>query len=182
MGSTSSVRKFNSSLDAVVQLEGLDSDSVVASNSSKDGVYIAYRLKDGRVIALVGLVERYRTPNGTETSVKVMDEVWGPYYTGASAKVLKALTSTDDPTANKWREACRERLARAAEVRVKAASFKEGTEVVFTRQITFRGAGTIAVGERARVLKVTRGSMTLSGRFLFRLNTKTAASALALLE
>ncbi len=113
MGYLSSTKPFKNALEAAIELGGLEPESIVASSVKKsvncdaimvDGkwveipqseVYVAYRSGD-RVSALVCLVEKHPR-NGT--SVKVMGECEGPYYYGASKKVLKALTGPD----TEWR-------------------------------------------------------------------------------
>ena len=113
MGYLSSNKPFKTALEAAIELGGLETESIVASSVKKSvncdtimvegkwveipqsEVYVAYREGD-RVSALVCLVEKHPR-NGT--SVKVMAECEGPYYYGASKKVLKALNGPD----TEWR-------------------------------------------------------------------------------
>lgn len=89
-------------------LDGTDMSRVVASNSigtmRKGEVYLALRLKDESVIGVVILCE--------DGMVKSMSDAMGPYYYGASAKVLDALSPTTDECALRWRAACRGTEAR----------------------------------------------------------------------
>lgn len=56
----------------------------------------------GAVVCIVCLIEHQRG----EIGLKFMDESMGPYYFGAPAHVLAALTPTDCQTANEWRAKC----------------------------------------------------------------------------
>lgn len=78
--------------------------AILRSEVVGDTYYAAGRLTDGRVIALVTLIDG--------AGWKTMDESEGPYRTDCPAAILDMLT---DPPPNEyarnWREACRATLA-----------------------------------------------------------------------
>lgn len=76
---------------------------IVASRMVGNEVYAAVRLKDergawGKVVGVVGVIDGL--------GYKLMAEEEGPYYYGAPAEVLAALSPTDSPWAQKWRDRC----------------------------------------------------------------------------
>jgi hypothetical protein len=66
--------------------------------------YLAIRdNRSGAVSAVMVLIDRGRD----EMGLKVIEEEMGPFYYRAPARVLDALTPTDNETAQRWRAACR---------------------------------------------------------------------------
>lgn len=83
---------------------------VLAHNISGKVLYAAIRGSNGDVYALVVLHQKVK--EGTSNfAYKDMSEDMGPYYYGASAKVLDALSPTTNIYAIKWREQCRKHIA-----------------------------------------------------------------------
>lgn len=70
---------------------------IVASAMVAGNVYAAVRVGD-KVVGVVGVIEGL--------GYKLMAEEEGPYYYGAPAEVLAALSPTDDPWCLKWRAKC----------------------------------------------------------------------------
>lgn len=121
---------------------------IVASGSANDGYesafYAAVRDDDGEVWAFVALTSR----GGGGYGYKEMEESMGPCAVHAPARVLRALTPTDNEAANDWREACWKNIA--AEPPVKA-----GARVRFETPIEFANGAkhdvlTLQDAKRAR--------------------------------
>jgi hypothetical protein len=97
--------------------------------------YAAVREPEGEVWAFVALMRNYG-PGGY--GYKEMSEHMGPAECRAPAKVLDALTSTENEYANVWREACRANLEReAAKPRV-----RKGDTIKFTPPLAFQDGAT----------------------------------------
>lgn len=167
MGWTCTQSHGRSALDHVCAVEGIDRERLVAHNTGPGGrtLYIAYRCPwpDGRVdvVGIVVLVDR-RKDDGVWT--KVMEETMGPYYYGASAKVLDALTPTASAEANAWRTKCREALADRAAQRERAKAFVVGAVITVTREIKLSGGSrSIHAGSRCRIVAVMRGGGLVIG-------------------
>lgn len=64
--------------------------------------YIAYTSNTGGTECMVVITERH----GGELRFKDMHEECGPYYYGASQKLINMLAPTYDPYALNWRETC----------------------------------------------------------------------------
>lgn len=90
------------------------SDIEIAAIAVSGGAgYVAIRDRaTGEVSAIVVLYDRDRARG--EIGFKVIGEDQGPYYYGAPARVLKALSPTTDPRAIEWREACKARNEKIA--------------------------------------------------------------------
>lgn len=65
----------------------------------------------------------------------------GEGYYDAPARVLDALTPTDDPDVNAWRQACRDRLVRVAEVKARVAALRPGSVIRFQHELSFGSHG-----------------------------------------
>ena len=154
MGWTSTYQKFSSKLDAACALEGFKPERVVASNVDKSGVYLAYRLDDGRVIGCVCLIETKKENGQIETAAKAISETSVPFHYGASAKVLAALSPTTDENALLWREECHKRASRKASITV-------GDTFKVKVGMPFKGDRCIAIGEVARVCEVKRTKIVM---------------------
>jgi len=154
MGWTGTYQKFSSKLEAACALEGFKPERVVASNVDKDGVYLAYRLDDGRVIGCVCLIETHKQGDRVETCAKSMSETSHPFYFGASAKVLAALSPTTNEEALRWREKCRAQQSRKTSIRV-------GDVFAVKVAITFKRGRGIEVGAFASVCEVKRTKVVL---------------------
>lgn len=94
---------------------GGESRTIVASSTIKNVYYAAVRENagpdEGQVFAAVILITR--APNSYYNfGWKSQTEHMGPYSAHAPAKVLDALTETDDTYALEWRAACRANLAK----------------------------------------------------------------------
>lgn len=79
-----------------------------------------------------------RTRDYFNITYKEMSDACGPGDFGAPAAVLDALTPTSDDSANEWRQACRERLAKRAAAR----KVKAGTVIAFERPFEFSNGGS----------------------------------------
>jgi hypothetical protein len=154
MGWTGTYQKFSSKLEAACALEGFKPENVVASNVDKDGVYLAYRFDDGRVVGCVCLIETHKEGDRIETCAKAMSEDMWPFYYGASAKVLAALSPTTNENALRWRDGCRKRAA------VKS-SIKVGDVFTVKTTMSFNRGRSIEVGERASVCEVKRTKVVM---------------------
>lgn len=105
---------------------------IVASGMDGSTFYAAVRQKDsGEVWALVVLTQR--SSGYYNFSYKEMSESMGPNEVGAPAKVLDALTPTEDQYALEWRQECREQLAK----RAAAKKVKAGTVIEFEQPVKF---------------------------------------------
>lgn len=113
-------------------LADLYPSTIIRETARKDGViYVAASnaREPDKVFALVMPFSRY----GDEFIVKEQDEGMGPYDASAPAKILDLLTPTDSEYANRWRESCRENLAK----REAAKKVKRGDKVRFAAPLTF---------------------------------------------
>lgn len=110
--------------------------TIVASSTIKGCYYAAVRDNTtGEVWAAV--IPFTRSPRGYYNFCwKSMDETFGPGYHDAPAKVLDALTETDNKYANAWRAACRKSLVR------KQKTLEPGTVVQLANPLTFWVGGT----------------------------------------
>jgi len=80
----------------------------VATNRKGNVIYAALRKNDKPEIVFAGIF-LLRTSDGM-LGIKGMGEDAGPYYYGASKRVLDALTETATTTAREWRDRCRKEL------------------------------------------------------------------------
>lgn len=126
MGWTSFRPEPGQTTDEIMRAE-VDSDrhEIVASATARDAWYAALRERSGEVWAMVVLVRRSRN----EFCYKDMTETMGPNACDAPAKVLDALTPTENANALTWRAKCRERLARPKP--------KRGDRIRFPGQLRF---------------------------------------------
>jgi hypothetical protein len=83
-----------------------------------------------------------------------MSEDMGPYYFGASAKVLAALSPTTNEEASRWREKCRARLSCKTSIKV-------GDVFAVKVAITFKGKRGVEVGTFASVCEVKRTKVVM---------------------
>ena len=105
MGWTSFAHKGRSNME--ILRDEFNDLNIVEKSETKDCVYFAVKSKKtGEVFTAVIPVER----SGGDFSFKVMSEDMGPYYYGASRKVLDALTPTDMGYSKKWRAECRKQM------------------------------------------------------------------------
>lgn len=105
MGSTSTYRpKGISHRDFFHQAVLYPEWKILADNTSGNVYYAAVQKDD----IIFGLVCHFNwSPNASENFwYKAMDETQGPYFYGASEKVIKLLTPTDHEYANEWRLGC----------------------------------------------------------------------------
>lgn len=170
MGWWGTHKDYNSKLEAVIDNGGFKAERIVASNTDSDGVYLAYRCDNNEIIGVVCLVRR----QDGATMVKTMDETMGPYYYGASRKVLDVLTPTTSTEAQTWRDKCRAALVRKGEIREKTKALKVGSEYRVTRPIKLTSGRTIEEGKTVRVLEVGRTNAVFEadGWFRFKLRVK----------
>ena len=82
----------------------------VATNRKGNVIYAALRKNDKPEIVFAGIF-LLETRNGM-LGVKAMGEDDGPYYYGASKRVLDALTEPVTDLARDWRDKCRRELAK----------------------------------------------------------------------
>src|SRR5690606_19359623 len=87
----------------------------------------------GTVWAMVCLISRKRSPDEYfNFTYKPMEETEGPYYHDAPERILDILSPTDHEYAVKWRERCRERLAKKKAIKVGV-----GDKIRFEHPISF---------------------------------------------
>ena len=110
-----------------------DDLEVVAYNNSGRVLYAACKhpRNPGEVFAMV-ILYKY-SPSTGEFGYKDMEETMGPFYYGASKKVLDALSPTEQKDALAWRERCREEQASKA----KRVKLEVGMEIVFDPPLKF---------------------------------------------
>jgi hypothetical protein len=113
-----------------------DHTTIVASSTIKSCYYAAVRDNTTGVV-WAAVIPFTRSPRGHYNFCwKTMDETVGPGYHDAPAKVLDALTETDNEWANEWRAACRKNLER------KQKTLAPGTVVRLGHSLTFWVGGT----------------------------------------
>lgn len=113
---------------------------IVASGMGGSTFYAAVRNKDsGEVWALVVLTRR--SSGYFNFSYKEMSESMGPNEASAPAKVLNALTPTEDEYAIEWRKACREALVAKTAAKTAASKVKPGTVIEFEEAVEFSNGG-----------------------------------------
>ena len=95
------------------------------------------------VFALVCLLS-YRPRDEFNFGFKDMDECMGPYDAECPSRILDLLTNTDNETAGRWRETCRENLDKGKVV----SALMPGTVIEFAAGLTFSN------GRRVKRLKV----------------------------
>ena len=140
-----------SKIDALRMIEG-DSfvNAIVASNTVGNTLYAACRTtQDPDVI--IGAVILFERSNG-ETCVKVMDETMGPYFYGASAKVLDTLTPTTDADAVNWRKVCRETVENKPRP---GDLVRTDADLVFSKF-------TLPIGTMVRVIKANKRTVDVT--------------------
>jgi hypothetical protein len=134
-----------------------DRHEIVASSTVKGVYYAAVRtVETGEVWALVVLTQ-WAPRSYHKFGWKDMDETMGPGSYDAPAKVLNALTPTDNEWAQQWRAACRE----AQERKTAAATIAVGTLLRFAHPMMFT----------KDVRDVTE--LILEGKDVFRIGTPT---------
>ena len=82
-------------------------ENIVAHCFSRFTFFMAYRGEDGKITAYAVLCRYTKVPNSTtrtQLRTKIIHESEGPYYYGATAKVLDALDETEAPYAVEWRK------------------------------------------------------------------------------
>lgn len=70
----------------------------------KATAYVAYKNPEGKIVACVILMERWKKQN--EFLYKVIDETWGPVESKCPKRILKLLDPTDNERAIAWRNRC----------------------------------------------------------------------------
>lgn len=172
MGWCGNYKHYASKFEALVSIEGLDPAKVVAHSTYGREVYVAYQYDGESIGCLVGLVEKHR--DGA-TMVKGMDETMQPCYYNPSAKVLSALTPTQDEGALLWRQACEGRRAAKRNRRSTKPSLTLGQAVRAIKDIPF-GAYTVSSGDTATfVREIPRAKYRLVFQYrghTFRLSNK----------
>lgn len=110
-----------------------DGRTIVASSTIKNVYYAAVREDaTGEVWALVCLTQRAPRSH-YNYGWKSMTDTMGPGVDDAPAKVLDALTETDNEYANEWRARCRANLA----LKARTAKLAIGTTIRFAKPFTF---------------------------------------------
>jgi hypothetical protein len=104
-----------------------DAIKIVASAIYLREAYFAIRVNQtGAVVGVVVTIEHSREGIG----LKVMAEDVGPYYWNAPAKILDALTETDNQSAIRWRDSCRKVLQRKSTLKdLVGKTIKIGSEL-----------------------------------------------------
>lgn len=104
---------------------------IVAQNNYGSEFYAA--VKDSVRNVVFGLVVLIHSEDG-EIVYKEMTDSCGPCYYHVSAKVLNALSDTDDEYSREWREKCREELQKKKTQRMQVSSLKQGDKVRFHKE------------------------------------------------
>lgn len=112
-------------------------DEIVECATVKGAFYAAVR-RGEEVWCLVVLVHRNRSQDYNFTT-KEMTDTMGPAVTDCPAKVLDALTPTDNQYALEWRADCRKRLAQQE----KARQVRPGQVVKFAAPFSFTNGDTL---------------------------------------
>ena len=138
MGWTSLHREPGSQTDReFFEAELCAGDTIVACATVKNVFYAAVHSgpessnEPGITWALVALIQRTR--GEYNFTYKTLTDTMGPSDCEAPAKVLDALTPTDNVVANEWRAECRATIA----LKAKAKAVKPGTVVRFARPLVF---------------------------------------------
>ena len=90
--------------------------------------------------------------DGFDFGYKDMDETCMPYYFDCPVSILNLLTPTDNEYANKWRNACREKRAKAKETDL--SKMPIGTRIRITMPFSTQ---RIAEGKVVELIKLQRG-------------------------
>jgi hypothetical protein len=97
------------------------------------------------VYALVCQLDLRGDPEGRYNfGYKDVDETGGPFEDECPERILRLLTPTDDPTANRWRERCWERIRRRKE----RPALRTGKYLVLDEPLVF------ADGQKRRVFYI----------------------------
>ena len=141
----------------------------VATNRKGNVIYAALRKNDKPEIVFAGIF-LLSTRDGM-LGIKAMGEDSGPYYYGASKRVLDALTEPATEFAREWRDRCRQELT---ESKVK---LQAGMTVKFDPPLRF------VDGSEHSILKVEdpkRRTFTDDGGYaLYRINAATLRQSIA---
>lgn len=123
-----------------------DNREIVASATVHNVFYAAVRdLKTGEVWAFIALIRRQR--GDFNFGYKDMDETAGPVECNAPARVLDALTPTDNEYALEWRQKCREHLAKREESAKRRKELQPGSVIEVSHELNFGDAGTATLFE-----------------------------------
>jgi hypothetical protein len=124
-----------------------DKREIVACATVHNVFYAAVRdleddyRKPGEVWAFIALLRRQR--GEFNFGYKDMSETMGPVECNAPARVLDALTPTDNEYALEWREECRKNLAKAEERK----KVRRGSIIELPRELGFGEAGEASLFE-----------------------------------
>lgn len=97
--------KPNGQVDRKAECDELFEGEIIKSAMVGTTYYAAVRNKQGEVWAAVVLTKT-NNRDYDNFGCKDMDETMGPCYYDCPVSILKALTPTDNETANEWRETC----------------------------------------------------------------------------
>lgn len=115
-----------------------NTDYEIVECASKNGVfYAAVRTAStGEVWALVVLMRR--SSGHYNFGYKDMEESMGPVVADAPAKVLDALTPTDNEYALEWRQRCRDNLAKKSAARERQRAITDGVVIKLAAPVQFK--------------------------------------------
>ena len=115
----------------------MDPKYEIIESAAKGGAFYA-AVKNKETGAVEGLVILFRWTRGDfNFTTKWMGENYGPNADEAPAKVLDALSPTDDEYALAWRAKCRENLNHTAETKVKSATVNVGDVIRIKEPLKF---------------------------------------------
>jgi len=100
--------------------------------------YVAYKCRDGRVIAIACHTRYYNDPY-FNFGYKDVSEDMGPYICNCPERILKQLSPTDNNWAKEWRKRCWESIRR----KKKSSLIRDGDFIKFREPISFQGGETL---------------------------------------
>ena len=100
--------------------------------------YVAYKCRDGRVIAIACHIRYYNAPY-FNFGYKDVSEDMGPYICNCPERILKQLSPTDNNWAKEWRKRCWESIRR----KKKSSLIRDGDFIKFREPISFQGGETL---------------------------------------
>jgi hypothetical protein len=118
------------------ELLARNGDEIVQCATVNNVFYAAVRTATtGEVWGLVVLMQR--TSGHENFGCKPIDEFMGPIAYDAPAKVLDALTPTDNTYAREWRQQCRDNLAKRADARKRKQAVTVGVVIQTAVPLSF---------------------------------------------
>lgn len=158
----------------------LNRDNIVCDGLVGSTYYCAYR--NGKDV--IGLVVLTSVRDKYLFAYKDMDETMLPYYYDCPLKVLKALTSTDNENAIKWREECmKQRLEKGNRVNLSKLPIGSFVEVTIPYETTYFSKGEKVILEKIKYRKTSTWitkthTIRFTNRFMSRCVNENAVKVL----